>query len=438
MELTAYSSIARRWWRRILATTVAGAFVGLLAVSLLPPTYEGRALLLVGPVNTDLDTQNSAGRLARTYASLITSRAVLDPVAQKFGVDVKELADRTQTTASETTRFMTIVVEDDSRAVAAGAANEMVAILIKLVGADPPPEGAITIVDAADASAPPIGPIVPLIVALTTVSGFVTAMLLLILGESFSEMVRDQEDIGPGVDVPVVAVLTRQVETSGGTRGTRAADLAMVTGRLIASSRSRPNVQVAVAGTGTGNASAHVTARLAVELATFGGSVSVIDAGSGRVAPLLRALSDPPETGRTTGAEVETLRVDGGKIRLVHRLTIASTLSAAEQGAGVTVVHVDSPTSSVVQLRWIEIAAYAVLVVGLDESRREDLHRGLEVLKVLGADNLGIVVVKRDNLLQRRRWAFLRLRRRGLWHPARQTAAASMISPEQDEATTKG
>ncbi len=436
MELTGYSSIARRWWRRIVATTVAGALVGLLAVSLLPPTYEGRALLLVGPVDTNLDTQNSAGRLARTYASLVTSRAVLDPVAQKFGLDVKELADQTQTTASETTRFLTVVVEDDSHDVAVGAANEMVAILIKLVGPAPSPEGAITIVDAADPSAPPIGPIVPLIVALTTVAGFVVAMLLLILGESFSETVRDQEDIGPGVDVPVVAVLTRDVETSGGTRGTRAADLAMVTGRLIATSRSQANVQVAVAGTGTGNASAHVTARLAAELAALGGSVSVIDAGGGRVAPLLRAMSDPLETSRTKGGEVEMLRVDGGAIRLVHRMNIASTLAAAEPG--VTVVHVDSPTASVVQLRWIEIAAYVVVVVGLDESRREDLHRGLEVLKVLGAEILGIVVVKRDNLLQRRRWAFSRLRRRRWWQPASQTVAASMITPEQDEATTKG
>jgi capsular polysaccharide biosynthesis protein len=454
VELTGYASIARRWWRRILAATVAGALIGLVAVPFLPPTYEAQARLLIGPVNTDLDTQRSAGSLARTYADLVLSRSVLEPIARQFGLSVEDLEEQTRTTASEATRFVTIVVEDTSREVAAGAANEMAAKLIEFAGQSPNPEGAVTIVDAAELPEDPSAPSVPLVVALTTSTGFVTAMLILILVESFSRMVRDQDDIVRLVDVPVVAVLAPRAETSG---ATRAADLAMVTGRLIASSRIQANVRVAVAGTRAGQASAGAAARLAAELAAFGGRVSVIDAGTGRVAPILRAWSDPAQTRRTTsgseGGEVESLRLDNGWIRVVHRLSredrqargpvqsdigagsaastpgiatlsvsgipmafapaasVASTLAAAEETAGVTVIHVDSPTSSAAALRWIEVAGDAIIVVGLDESRREDLHRSVEVLKVLGTEVLGIVVVPRGKLLQRFGRSRLRLGR---------------------------
>jgi hypothetical protein len=119
--------------------------------------------------------------------------------------------------------------------------------------------------------------------------------------------------------------------------------------------------------------------------------------------------------------------------------SVATTLDAAEDSAGVTVIHVDSPTSSAAALRWIELAGDAIIVVGLDESRREDLHRSVEVLKVLGTEILGIVVVERGRLLQRLgRSRLSRLRRRDRSSQAARTVVRSLAPREQDEAITKG
>jgi capsular polysaccharide biosynthesis protein len=450
VELTGYASIARRWWRRLLLATVFGAFAGLLLLPLLPLTFESRARLLVGEATTDPNVQRAAGSLARTYADLALSRAVLTPIAERYGLDVEDLEEETQSTASEATRIVTIVVEEQDAAVAAGVANAIVDRLVAF-SEDNAVEGAgITVIDAAEVPLEPSAPSAPLIVALTTVTGLVTAMLALVLVETFSRSVREEDDITRLVDVPVVGVLTRSFGRLG---DGREAELALVTARLVAASRSKPNVRVAVAGVAAGQDSAIVAARLAAELAAFGTAITVIDAGTGNVAQLLRSWSDPGLTRRSTSAdateEIESVRLDQGWVSVVHRLapmpappgtataamaataagsqdrwhpvreegigpravpvafapaaSVAPMLAAAEAHPGVTVIHVDSPTASPAALRWIEVAGEAVLVVGFDNSHRQEIRRSVEVVKVLGTNLMGIVAVRRGQFVSRLR-----------------------------------
>ena len=73
MELSGYFRIARRWWLVFVASAVLAALGGYAVASRLPKVYEAEVRVLVGPLNTDLNTQRAAGQLANTYAQLASS-----------------------------------------------------------------------------------------------------------------------------------------------------------------------------------------------------------------------------------------------------------------------------------------------------------------------------------------------------------------------------
>ncbi len=426
MELTGYASIARRWWRALLAATMVGALVGVLAAAALPPTFEARSQMLVGPVNTDLDTQRAAGGLARTYADLILTRAVLEPIAAKFAIDVKDLEDDTKTTASEATRFVTVVVRNQDPKVAADIANKMADKLVELATNIASPAGTVTIVDTAEPPEDRAAPSIPLVIALTTAAGLVTALLIVVLMETFSRAFRDRADVERAVHPLSVSVVPRVRNATA--RGTGSADLALVTGQLLTATRATRHVRIAVVGTSGGDSSAYAAVRLATELAPFGGRVSVIDVGEGHAASLLlgwRPATEPrwsPSPGATF-AEVEPVRLfEGGTVELVHPPVATDTpaglarqgrldagqgsdttidLARVEREPGITVINVDVPGSSAERLAWLQAAGAALIVVALDRTRREELERTLGLLRGLHIDLLGVAIVQRAGPMAR-------------------------------------
>jgi capsular polysaccharide biosynthesis protein len=455
VELTGYASIARRWWRALFAATLVGALIGVLAAAVLPPTYEATAQMLVGPVNTDLDTQHAAGGLARTYADLALTRTVLEPIASQFHIDIKNLDDQTKTTASEATRFVTVVVQNRDPKIASAIANQMALTLVALAADATSPAGSVTIVDAAEPPRDRAAPSIPLVVALTTAAGLVTALLLVVLMETFSRVFRDRAEVERAVHPMSVSVLPRIRNATA--RGTGSADLALVTGKLLASSRSRALERIAVVGTSGGDASAYAAARLATELAPFGGRVSVIDAGDGHAASLLRGWrpSGGPRTLASPGPsdiEIEAVRLfDGGTIELVHPPTPTEAavkaakrdpyahdegnvidLHRVEQDAGVTVVDIGVPGSSAERLAWLRAAGRAMVVVSLDKTRRDDLERTLGLLRGFDIDLVGVVIVQRAGALSRFRPTRRRRRRTrsvapGLTLPVTRTSSVAAL-----------
>jgi uncharacterized protein involved in exopolysaccharide biosynthesis len=93
VELTGYFAIVRRWWWTLLVATWIAGLSGYLLASQLPKVYEAEVRLLVGPINTDINTQRAAGQLAQTYAELITSGPVVETVIRDLGLkmDVADL-----------------------------------------------------------------------------------------------------------------------------------------------------------------------------------------------------------------------------------------------------------------------------------------------------------------------------------------------------------
>ncbi len=91
--------------------------------------YEAEARLLVGPFNTDLNTQRASGQLALTYGELVTSRPMLESVIAELGLTtaVDDLRETVASSPNDVTRILTIRVQDADPAQAAAIANALAA-----------------------------------------------------------------------------------------------------------------------------------------------------------------------------------------------------------------------------------------------------------------------------------------------------------------------
>ena len=135
MELSGYLATARRWWWTLLVATWVAGLAGYLVATQIPPTYEARAQLLVGPYEGDLNTLRASGQLALTYAELVTVRPRLEEAITRLGLDATsaELDAATRVIANDTNRTLSIRVQDADPARAAEVANTLAGLLTELV-----------------------------------------------------------------------------------------------------------------------------------------------------------------------------------------------------------------------------------------------------------------------------------------------------------------
>ena len=120
---------------RIGLILAAGLFCTLVACMisafLIEPTYESTTRIYI------LNRQDSSGvtysdvqigtQLTKDYSVLITSRYVLESVAQKLGLDLtyKELASKVSVTSPTDTRIVAITVKDHDPVMAMDIANKV-------------------------------------------------------------------------------------------------------------------------------------------------------------------------------------------------------------------------------------------------------------------------------------------------------------------------
>ncbi|MDH4143105.1 MAG: Wzz/FepE/Etk N-terminal domain-containing protein, partial [Chloroflexota bacterium] len=193
MEVSGYLAVARRWWWTLLVATWVAAISGYVVASQIPPTYEAKTQLLVGPYNTDTDTLRAAGQLVQTYAELVTTEPLLDSAIAEVGADISsgELATDTRVTANDTTRFLTIRVQNTDPVLARDLANALADEITLLASRGTSrPEGQLQVVDFAKAPTSPIAPQVSLIVGLAAIAALLGAMVLVMLVEYLSATVR--------------------------------------------------------------------------------------------------------------------------------------------------------------------------------------------------------------------------------------------------------
>ena len=287
MELTGYLAVARRWWWTLLVATWVAGVSGYVVASQIPPTYEAETQLLVGPFNTDRETLVASGDLVQTYPQLVTTTPLLQSAITEAGAQLTpaDLSLATRVTANDTTRFLSIRVQDTSPVMAATLANKLAEELTQLASAGTNrPEGQVQIVDAAVPPTDPVAPQKSLIVGLAALAALIGAMVLVMLLEYLSAAVRSEDELGRLSGLPFLGRLDIS-RSLPGERGlidqapdsAAAAAYRLVLAKAAFREAGGPARSIVVVGTGSDGASSQIAANLAAITARSGRQVALVD-----------------------------------------------------------------------------------------------------------------------------------------------------------------
>jgi tyrosine-protein kinase len=374
-------SLARRWRGMLVAATVTAGLVGYLVASSGTPTYETSSMLLVGPINTDLDTLRAAGQLAETYAELATSRPVIDATQRRLRL--RDISGEVSADASEVTRLLTIRVRDrDPRrgaAIANAHAQELVALAARRrprVVAGP---GELQIVDPARPASSPSGPGAVPIAIVCALVGLLGALGLALLLDRSGETIRSADDVTRLTGAGCVGRLGRGAWRARGTpplvrsapRSAGADEYRLLATRLRAiGERSLTVLRAGDGGKG-------VAANLAAAIADAGARVALLEPQRDR-ATLLAPGADPEELPL---APAEALVADEAR-HMLHELDDAD------------VVLVDAPAleHSSSGLVWASVVDGTLIAAQIDRTARQELAGSADSLRLVHARVLGTVL----------------------------------------------
>jgi tyrosine-protein kinase len=193
---TGFLPVIARWWWSLLAGAFLAAGVSYAAASTVTPTYEARARVLVGPVNTDLNTIQASTTMAQTYAELVEDGEPIEQVSRDVG---RRLGGAVQAVADVDTRIITIRVRERNQDEVAEIANALAAALQEFAE-DEEQEGGgeagqVRLVEAADRPSQAFSPRVPLVVPIAGMAGLLLSLAVVLLLEYLGDTFRGTRDL---------------------------------------------------------------------------------------------------------------------------------------------------------------------------------------------------------------------------------------------------
>lgn len=220
MELRDYLRVLRRNWILLLVLTVAGAAGGALYSLLQTPQYEATTKVFVSASSADSVADLNAGnsytqQIVRSYAEVVTTGLVLDPVISQLGLDesTQELAEQVTATATLNTVIVDITVTDADPERAADIANALAGKLIDAVPELTPANSdgvvpvKVTVTQAAQVPDEPVSPRVPLNIALGALVGLAAALGIAVLRSVLDQRIRGQRDVELVTDRPILGAI---------------------------------------------------------------------------------------------------------------------------------------------------------------------------------------------------------------------------------------
>ena len=383
-----FLTVLRRWRGMLAAAAVTAGVIGYLVASSGTPTYDARSVLLVGPINTDLDTLRAAGQLAHTYAQLATSEPVVNATERRLGL--RNLDPNISASANDVTRLLTITVRDHDANQGARIANahaqELLALAARRSTRTPGP-GALQIVDPAEAASAPTGPGAVPIALVSALAGFLGALGLAMLLDRGGNSLRGVEDLANLPGAACVGQLSRDAWRAGtplDAQGSRATDEYLLLAAKLRAIGERSLVLLRVDTTGAG-----VAADIGAAMALRGTRVALLDIEADR-ATLLAPDAAPTPLPSVGLAELQSADDARG--------VLDDYQSEAE------VVLVDAPPikRSSSGLVWASLADATLLLAQIDRSQRTDIVAAADSLRLVHARLLGTILGASPGLLPRR------------------------------------
>ncbi|HET9085735.1 MAG TPA: Wzz/FepE/Etk N-terminal domain-containing protein [Candidatus Limnocylindrales bacterium] len=429
MELSGYLAVARRWWWTLLVATWVAGVSGYVVASQIPPTYEAETQLLVGPYNTDRDTLAAAGDLVQTYSQLVTTTPLLESAISESGANITpaDLALATRVTANDTTRFLSIRVQNTDPKMAATLANKLADEITQLASRGTSrPEGQIQPVQFAVPPTDPIAPQKSLIVGLAALAALIGAMVLVMLVEYLSAAVRSEDELTRLTGMPHLGNVDISRSLPSAERGlldkapesAAAAAYRLVQAKAAFLERGRAARSIVVVGAGSDSASSQVAANLAGITARSGRQVVLID-NDGSDGSVTRIYKLGDRSGVTDLIDASPADVSSRLVRVSPNLRVlpyslsdegdtidaeraSVILKALAESADLVMINGGVLHLSAGALAWAQAADTSILVAVRDQARRDDVEYAAESLRLVGVE-AGTVLAERKRGLGRGR-----------------------------------
>ena len=205
-------NILKRHIAIIAITTLFGALIGFgVSKFVMIPQYEASVNMIV---NTRADTATtvtndnitSAKNLVNTYAVIIKSNTVLNQVIKNLNLDItyKELAEKVDVSAVNSTQVMRISARDTSIEVAKEIIDQITLIAPKAIE-DAVAAGYCTVVSEVEAE--PCSPNIRRNVLLFAFIAMVSSMTVVILKSLIRKYIEDDVDVRRYLDLPLIGVI---------------------------------------------------------------------------------------------------------------------------------------------------------------------------------------------------------------------------------------
>ncbi|WP_134774403.1 polysaccharide biosynthesis tyrosine autokinase [Ornithinimicrobium flavum] len=221
MELSDYLRVLRRNWRLVVAIPLATIAVAALLTALMPREYRAEAELFVSTAGGDnvsdlVQGSSFTQRQVATYADIVTTPVVLGPVIEDLGLDMsaRGLAGRVTATVPPNTVLINVTATDRNPVVAANIANTVADQFaetvqeLERVSADGQSAVKATVVQPATPSEDPASPDPLRNMALAVVLGLLLGLGLAVLRDLFDQRVRGEADIARVTDEPTIGAIS--------------------------------------------------------------------------------------------------------------------------------------------------------------------------------------------------------------------------------------
>jgi capsular polysaccharide biosynthesis protein len=405
---TGFLPVIARWWWSLLAGALLAAGVSYAAASTVTPTYEAKARVLVGPVNTDLNTLQAATTMAQTYAQLLEDGQPIEQVSDDIG---HGLSGAVQAVADVDTRIITIRVRERDQDEVAEVANALAVALQEFTEEESRGAGAageVRLVETAERPSEAFSPRPPLVVPIAGMAGLLLSLAVVLLLEYLGDTFRGTRDLGGmagstalgSVDgsEPLTAeevgtperLLAVKVAYGGGPDGARRS--ALVVGVEPGDDQEVP-VNVAVAATALGRRVVVLDAdwRGTGPTRRFGlhgrpGLADALVGGGDVVAGACRARV-------AVGPRLEVVPIGGDQgLRMVEPEVAEAVVAGLAEVADLVVVASPPVAEEAAGLVWARAAEGVVLVARPEHTQREAVADAVSGMSTVGATVLGVVL----------------------------------------------
>ncbi|SEJ40404.1 polysaccharide biosynthesis tyrosine autokinase [Demequina mangrovi] len=217
MELQDYLRILRKNWIAIVVLTVLGGGAGLAYSVVAEPTYTASAKVFVSTSNSSDVSELAQGnsftqQRVKTYADLVKTSAVLQPVIDDLGLNrsVASVRGKVSATAPQSTTVIDVTVTDSDPVFSASLATAVAQQLIDTVESIETTDSAagspvrLTVVQEAEVPSVPTAPKKTLNVALGFLLGLALGVGLAVLRTTLDTRVRNERDLERITDAPVL------------------------------------------------------------------------------------------------------------------------------------------------------------------------------------------------------------------------------------------